>query len=399
MPESHDARRPLTWLVALICVALALIFWWWLSLERAPQASGSSPPVAVGRADVIERDLSATLNAVGDVEATDSIEIASLVTERITGLNFDSGDRVQQGDLLIQLDDRAEQQGLRAARVIVEQEQREFDRLQPLVRQGSIATQQADEQRNRLESARIELARLTAALEDRTITAPVTGVMGLSNLSVGEQISADTPLVTLDSIDRVQVDFSLPERELRRINRGMRVTARSVAWPDRVFHGEITTIDPRLDRDTRTVMVRARFDNPDLALRPGMLLDIALQLPEQRRLIVPETAIMGERDRQWVYVVVQREDGYRAHRVAVRVVERAPGWAAVHATNKDSPLRPGASVAVSGLRDISEDRDLVLDEDAARDTGALFQQAPSEQLPPEQARGDDRVMPSETTAP
>ncbi len=402
MPEHHDARRPLIWLAALIPVALALIFWWWLSLERAPESSGPASPVAVGRAEVIERDLSATLNAVGDVEATDSIEIASLVTERITGLHFDSGERVNQGDLLIQLDDRAEQQGLRAARVIVEQEQREYDRLQPLVRQGSIATQQMDAQRNRLESARIELARLTAALEDRTITAPVSGVMGLSNLSTGEQISADTALVTLDSIDRVQVDFSLAERELNRVTEGMAVTARSVAWPDRVFHGEVTTIDPRLDRDTRTVMVRARFDNVDLALRPGMLLDIALVLPARRRLVVPETAILGERDSQWVYVVTppseETQDHYRARRINIRVVERAPGWAAIEVVDDNRSLRPGASVAISGLRDIAEDRDLVLDDTAARDTGALFERTTHEPAD-EPAASDDHATSTQASAP
>ncbi|ART63412.1 efflux RND transporter periplasmic adaptor subunit [Kushneria marisflavi] len=391
MSESHDARRPLIWLVALIPIALALIFWWWLSREQAPERVGTPSPVAVGLAEVIERPLSATLSAVGDVEATDSIEIASLVTERITGLHFDSGERVKRGDLLIQLDDRAEQQGLRAARVIVEQEQRELDRLEPLVRQGSIATQQRDAQRNRLESARIEAARLTAALEDRTITAPVSGLMGLSHLSVGEQISADTPLVTLDSIDRVQVDFSLPERELQRVSEGMAVMARSVAWPGRVFHGEVITIDPRLDRDTRTVMVRARFNNPDLALRPGMLLDIALLLPPQRRLVVPESAIMGERDRQWVFVVTSEADHYRAHRVDINVLERGPGWAAIETITDRRTLKPGASVAISGLRDIGEDRDLTLDETAARDTPALFEQ-------PGQA-SDETVPASETSTP
>lgn len=389
MSEPHDARRPLIWLMALIAVALALAFWWWLSHERTPEETGAPSPVAVGLAEVIERDLSATLSAVGDVEATDSIEIASLVTERITGLYFDSGERVNRGDLLIQLDDRAEQQGLRAARVIVEQEQREFDRLQPLARQGSIATQQVDAQRNRLESARIELARLNAALEDRTITAPVTGVMGFNNLSTGEQVSADTPLVTLDSIDRVQVDFALPERELRRVDKGMAVTVRSVAWPDRSFHGEVITIDPRLGRDTRTVMVRARFDNPDMALRPGMLLDIALRLPAQPRLIVPESAVMGERDRQWTWVITARDDDYRAHRVAIEVLDRGPGWAAIAPESDDSLLRPGARVAVSGLRDIGEGRELVLDENAARDTQALF----------EPASNEDHATARETTAP
>ncbi|SPJ32112.1 efflux RND transporter periplasmic adaptor subunit [Kushneria phyllosphaerae] len=389
MLESHDARRPLIWLAALIPVALALIFWWWLARERAPEDAGTPSPIAVGVAEVIERDLRATLNTVGDVEATDSIEIASLVTERITGLHFDSGERVNKGDLLIQLDDRAEQQGLRAARVIAEQEQRELDRLQPLVRQGSIATQQADAQRNRLESARIEAARLTAALEERTITAPVSGLMGLSHLSVGELISADTPLVTLDSIDRVQVDFSLPERELQRVTEGMRVMAHSVAWPGQTFPGEVTTIDPRLDRETRTLMIRARFDNPDLALRPGMLLDIALLLPARQRLVVPETAIMGERDRQWVYVVTQTAEGHRAHRVEINVVERAPGWAAIETTSEDNSLKPGASVAISGLRDIGEDRALVLDETAARDTHALLEARPA----------NERTAPSETPAP
>lgn len=377
MSDHHDARHPLSWLTALTLPVLALACWWWLSHARAPDGAHSTSPVSVGRAEVIERQLSETLSGVGDVEASDALELASLVTERITALHFESGEQVTQGDLLIQLDDRSERQALRAARVIVEQERREYNRLLPLARQGSIASQQVDAQRNRLESAEVEMARLTVALDDRAIEAPITGILGFRELTEGELISAGTPLVTLDSIDQVYVDVSLSERELTRLTNGMPVWASSVAWPERRFAGEVATIDPRLDRDTRTITVRTRLDNPDMALRPGMLLNIHLALPEQRRLVVPETAIMSERGDQWVYALTPDDDHLRAHRINVAVIERAPGWAAIavqeQSVASDSPaLEAGDFVAVSGLRDLDDGRRVTLDDAAARDTQALF---------------------------
>lgn len=372
MSDSHDARRPLAWLGALAAIALALGLWGWLSRPDGAPPASSPAPTAVGQATAIERTVSETLTGMGDVQALESLELSSLVTERITAIHFDSGERVEAGELLIQLDDRHERQQLRAARTVAEQEQREFERLEPLAQQGAIASRQVDEQRNRLDNARAEVERLRIALDDRAIQAPVSGVTGFRELTEGEMIGAGTPLVSLDHLERVYVDFPLPERELPRVATGMAVRGESIAWPERVFEGEVDTVDPRLDSDTRTLTVRARFDNPALALRPGMLLEVTLMLPPQRRLIVPEGAIMREGSESWVFALETHDDQRRARRVPVRIAQREPGWVAIEPL-EEGALAPGAQVAISGLRDLGDGHRVVLDDSAARDTRALFE--------------------------
>ncbi|MFC0269078.1 efflux RND transporter periplasmic adaptor subunit [Kushneria aurantia] len=375
MPDTHDARRPLAWLAALVLIALALlVLWWWFYRDSAPTEQRAPEPVAVGVAPVIERDVSASLSGLGSVLASESLNISSLVSERIADIRFESGQQVARNDILIQLDARQEREELRAARLVAEQERRELQRLEPLASRGAIATRQLDEQRNLLNNAEAEVARLEVALEDRTIRAPVDGVVGLADLSPGEMISAGTPLVTLDRLSRVHVDFPLPERQLGQVAIGMTATATSPAWPEQRFKGAIVAIDPRLNPDTRTLTLRAAFDNPQQRLRTGMLMEVAVQLPAQLRRIVPETALMSEAERHWVFMLAEDDAGMFVRRVPVAVVTRRPGWAAV-TPGGETPLPPDARVVVSGLPRLDAERRVVLDDSAHLDTALLFQRS------------------------
>ncbi|OHV08684.1 efflux RND transporter periplasmic adaptor subunit [Kushneria phosphatilytica] len=370
---SHDFRQPRTWLVALLLLGMSVALGWWLLRPQVSQQAASPAPAPVGVASVIERAISDRLEGMGSIQARDALSLASLVTERVDEVLFESGDRVSKGELLIALDDRTEHFELRAARVALEEAEREYDRIEPLVRRGSVASQRLDELRTRRETARVDVARLEQALDDRAIRAPVDGVMGLRDVSPGQLVTPGEQLATLDRIDRVHADVPLPEKTLSRLATGMSVTATSVAWPDTTFTGHISAIRTRLEAGTRSLMARARFDNAEGRLRPGMLLHIAIETPAERQLIVPESALVGENLQTSLYrLAAADDDGIRVERLPVTVRQRRPGWAAVSAEN-GGILKPGDRIVVSGQRQLGDGRRVTLDEDAGSDTAALFE--------------------------
>ncbi|RKR03347.1 membrane fusion protein (multidrug efflux system) [Kushneria sinocarnis] len=369
---SHDLRRPHAWLMALLLLCSAVLLGWWLLHAQAPRQASTPDPVPVGVAEVIERAISDHLEGMGSVQARDALSLASLVTERVDEVLFESGDRVSKGDLLIALDDRTERFELRAARVALEEAEREYDRIEPLVERGSIASQRLDELRTRRETARVDVARLEQALDDRAIRAPVDGVMGLRDVSPGQLVTPGEQLATLDRIDRVHVDIPLPERTLATLETGMAVSATSIAWPGTTFSGRISAVRPRLEAGTRSIIARARFDNPDGRLRPGMLLHITIETPAERQLVVPESALVGENLQTSLYRLTSAgNDALRVERVPVSVHQRRPGWAAV-AAESGSTLEPGDRIVVTGQRQLDSGRRVTLDEDAGSDTAALF---------------------------
>ncbi|WP_106475696.1 efflux RND transporter periplasmic adaptor subunit [Phytohalomonas tamaricis] len=369
----HDVKRPLAWLVALVLIALAALLYWGLPQVTTPQSTTTRPPTTVGAADVIARELGRHFESVGDVKAEESVDLAALVTERVARIAFSEGQRVKRGELLIQLDDRTERYELQAARVALDEAEREYARLKTLSERGALSRQQFDAQRTLLETAKVDVARLQEALNDRAIEAPFDGVVGLRRLSVGSLVSPGEVLATLDKLDSIKVDFTLPERYLTSLTVGAPVTAASVAYPDRRFRGRIATLDTRLAAETRSVVARARFDNPDGLLYPGMLLTLDFSTPAERRLIVPETALQSENDRHYVYRIDRNEEGLTAQRIAVNVVQREPGWVALQAI-EGAELDTSDRVVVSGQQKLSDAARIQINEEGSRDTQALFEE-------------------------
>lgn len=371
--DRHDLKRPLAWLIATALIIVGALLYWRLPQTTTPDSAAATQPPAVGVADVITRELGRQFESVGDVLADESVDLAALVTERVTRIPFHEGERVARGELLIQLDDRSERYELQAARVTLEQAQREYERLKTLSERGALSRQQFDAQRTLLESAQVDVARLQEALSDRAITAPFAGVVGLRNLSVGALVTPGEVLVTLDKLDSVKVDFTLPERYLTELAVGVPVTATSVAYPGRRFAGRIVALDTRLAAETRSVVARARFDNPDLLLRPGMLLALTFSTPAERHLIVPESALQSEGDSHYVYRITGEADAPHVERVAVRVALREPGWISLRPAG-DATLAAGDRVVVSGQQKLRDAAQVTISAAASRDTRALFEQ-------------------------
>jgi membrane fusion protein (multidrug efflux system) len=210
-----------------------------------------------------------------------------------------------------------------------------------------------DTQKSIRDAAEARVAQMQSDIGDRRVRAPFAGVLGIRQISPGTLLTPTTVIATLDDVERMHVDFQVPEVELASLTTGDKVQATSVAWPGRTFEGEVSTIDARIDPATRAVTVRADFANGDHALRPGMLLDVRLFHPDRPALVVPEIAVVQVGRDSFMYRIkaddtVERVDVVTGARRA-GVVEIKQGLQAgqrivVDGTGK---LRAGLKVAAS----------------------------------------------------
>ncbi|MDO6708210.1 efflux RND transporter periplasmic adaptor subunit [Photobacterium sp. 1_MG-2023] len=252
---------------------------------------------------VVRQEVSRLVEALGTVKSRESVQITAKVTEKVDRVHFEDGQQVNAGALLVTLTSGEQQAKVRAAQANLREQQREYRRIEGLVRKNTVARSELDKLRTGIEVARAILAQNQAELEARTIVAPFAGLLGFRQISLGALVTPGMVVTTLDALDTVKLDFSVPERFLGQIQSGARVNGRVAAFPDQVFSGQVTGLNSRVDPQTRAVEVRARVDNPQLLLRPGMLMTLALTLEARSGLVVPEEAIIPRQTEHFLMVV------------------------------------------------------------------------------------------------
>ena len=318
---------------------------WWLQQGDTAGARATLPPSAerdhrtpVRVATVAPREFETVVEALGSIAAGESVIVRAPVTGRVEALLFEDGDRVEAGDVLVRLRSTEERARRDEARVRVDEASRELERVRDRVQDGIVTQQEVDQQASRLAEARAALAAATAQVEDRTIRAPFTGTLGLREVSPGAMLTPDTPIVELDDIRTVRLDFPVPERFASAIELGMQVAGRSASGR---FEAGVIALSSRIDVATRTLNVRAVADNPEERLRPGMLATVRLALDPQQAPAVPEGAVVQTADQHFVFRL--QEDG-TVSRDRIRVGRRAPGWVEVL-----DGLEPGETVVSEGV--------------------------------------------------
>ena len=286
-----------------------------------------------------------TVTAVGTARAHRAVDLLPQSGGRITRIAFQPGDRVAEGQVLLDLDSRAEQADLSAAEATLAEAQAGFDRQQSLNRTGSASDAAYQTARAELLRAEAERDRALVTLEDRALRAPFAGIVGLTDLVEGQVIDTATTVATLDDPSTILVDFAVPETLLPRLQRGQRVGLTSAAWPGRVFEGDIVHIDSRVDAATRSLALRAELDNRDGALAGGMFLQARLVLDERRRPALPENALTVEGDR----TLVMLAEGGTARQAAIVTGQQQDGLVEVV-----SGLPPSAQVIVTNLHRVAD---------------------------------------------
>lgn len=275
--------------LALLVLVSALMA---CSRDGGKGGAEGAPTVTVTSTRVAAQPWSDSIEALGTATANESLMITAKVTETVVRVNFEDGDQVEAGQVLVDLSGKVELAGLAEAAAAYRETQQQFQRAQQLIAQKLIPTSQLDSQRASMESARARLDATRARLSDRVITAPFSGVLGFRRVSPGSLVTPGTVITSLDDVSVIKLDFSVPEHFLPALATGQTLVAHSVAFPGRDFIGALRTIGSRVDPMTRAISLRAEIANPDLALRPGMLMTVRLSLPERQALAVPEIAVI-----------------------------------------------------------------------------------------------------------
>ncbi|HZV22625.1 MAG TPA: efflux RND transporter periplasmic adaptor subunit [Luteimonas sp.] len=297
-------------------------------------------PVAVTTAVLAPRPFNDALQALGTAQARESVTITAKVSDVITRLAFDSGQRVRAGQLLADMNSRAQQADVAAAEAALRDAEQQLRRGGELASAQLIARGQYDTLRANRDAAAASVQARRASVADRTITAPFAGVLGLRQVSLGALVAPGTVITTLDDDSTIKLDFTLPEAALSSIARGQAISATSDAWPGVAFDGHIADIDSRVDPETRAVRVRAELPNSDGRLRQGMLLRVQVQLPTRQALVLPELAVQQEAEQSSVFRV--GADG-KVEQVPVKLGTRREGVVEVV-----SGLKAGDRIVVEG---------------------------------------------------
>ncbi|WP_448658173.1 efflux RND transporter periplasmic adaptor subunit [Sphingomonas sp. CJ99] len=309
-----------------------------------PAAKGRAAPLVTASTVSQERFVE-RIEAVGTARANEQVTLAAPVTERIERLAFDDGDFIRRGDVVAVLARGQETAQLANAQARASEAEKQLARLSEL-RQRGFATQSAlDAQTALAAQATAQAAEARASIGDRVLRAPFSGYVSLRNISAGAIVSAGTEVATISDLSVIKLDFSVPETLLSAIRKGQPIEARAAAYPNELFRGNIDVIDALVNPETRAVTVRAEIPNPDARLKPGMLLTVVIEASARTASAVPELAIVGDGDENFVFVV----DGGKAKRVPVRTGIRQNGKVEIL-----SGLPAGSRVITEGVVKVAD---------------------------------------------
>ncbi|MBQ4811996.1 efflux transporter periplasmic adaptor subunit [Pseudoalteromonas luteoviolacea] len=323
---------------AFILMLIALCGYLYFPASQGDDTKRQAKPVQVVVYKASTQNREITLNAIGSARANQAINITSSHSDYIDELMFSDGQAVSRGQKLAQLQNQQELLAVKELTINLKEQQRQLVRLTELAKTQSTARSQLDTQRSKVDALSTQLQATKLKLAEMEVYAPFDGILGKRLVSIGSYVDDNTPLTTLDDISTIKVDFQLPEKYLAQLSLGMQTSVTNAAYQDTRFIGQISHIDPRIDETTRSIQITADFKNSDLRLRPGMLLNVAVQLQQLNALILPEKSIIPRQDRHYVYVV---EDS-KVKQQQVTLLNRFTGWVAVDG------LQPGQLVITEG---------------------------------------------------
>ena len=250
-----------------------------------------------------------TIEVLGVAKGIQSVTLAAAATQLVERVRFSDGQYVQRGAILVELKDTEQGAGVTQAEARLTQAQRAFDRYRQLGERGFASKAAIDQHEANFRSAEADLAVAHARASDRVIRAPFAGVVGLSDIAPGSLINPGAPIVTLDDLSRVRVDFQVPERYLAQLSEGQDVLATVDAYPGDTITGQIAKHVTRVDERTHALTARAEFLNLKGRLKPGMLVRVSVARGERESLSAPESAVSVQGDSPFVYVLLATDGG------------------------------------------------------------------------------------------
>jgi membrane fusion protein (multidrug efflux system) len=290
------------------------------SAKGGPGGGPRTPSVIVDRAT--RTQIVDSIEAVGTARANEQADLNSTVTERIERINFTDGQYVQRGAVIATLVRSEQGAALNESQARLREAQLQLARLKQLQAQGFATKARIDEQQANVDIARAQAQGASSQINDRVIRAPFSGYLSLRRISAGTVVNAGTTIATIVDHSAIKLDFTVPETFLPALKPGLEISATAAAFPGEQFRGRISSVDPLIDPVSRAATARAILPNPDLRLRPGMLMTVDIRAPARDALTVPELAVIGEGSGAYVWKVAPDDT---ANRVEIRAGTRRDG--------------------------------------------------------------------------
>lgn len=315
-------------------------------------------------APVVMKQISDRVEALGTARATESVNITSNVTEKITRIDFEDGLQVKAGDILVVLDQAEEQAELKRAQAVRGERKLALQRLQQLEERKLTSPDEIDRTRLELEQADASITAIRSRISDRIIRAPFDGIVGLRDISVGALVETGDLIATLDDTSKIKLDFSVPSVFLSELKPGLKIKARAAALGNREYTGEVKSIDSRVDPVTRSIQVRALLLNPDGSILPGILMQVDLLRNTRQALVIPEASLLPLADKQFVMLRVDKDGKDTVEKKQVSIGLRLPGYVEILdglnegdqvVTHGNSKIRPGDVLDVMAVDNGSVD--------------------------------------------
>jgi len=336
-----------------------------LQIERmiAQGKQFSPPPEPVTTAVARKETWESLLTAVGSLEAVQGVIVTAELSGKVERIGFEPGTKVKTGELLVQQDISAENAQLRAAEANLTLAKIDLERKSKLLTQKTISRSEYDNAEAVFKEAAAQADTIRAAVKKKTIRAPFDGRLGIRLVNMGQVLKEGDPIVSLQSIDPIFVNFSLPQQQLAQVTSGLTVQVTTDALPGQVVDGKITAINPQVDTATRNIQMQATVANPEERLRPGMFVNVAVVLPARKDVLaIPATAVLYAPYSDSVFVVEEKKEekngqsGQVVRQKFVRLGEKKGDYVAVV-----SGLEEGDTVVSTGVFKLRNGQSVVMD--------------------------------------
>lgn len=326
------------------------------------------PPEVVTAAKAQPDSWESLITAVGSLEAVQGVVVTAEMTGKVTAIAFEPGTRVKAGDLLVQQDVSAETAQLRAAESAVALAKINFERSKKMLSTKVVAESSYDNAEAQLKQAQAQADTFRAAIAKKTIRAPFSGRLGIRLVNIGQIIKEAEAIVSLQALEPIFVNFSVPQQQLPQIRLGLEVRITSDALPaGQVVTGKITALNPNVDAASRNIKVQATVANSDELLRPGMFANVAIVQPIQNPVLaIPATSVLYAPYSDSVFIVenAKAEEGGKAGKVVrqqfVRLGEKRGDFVAVL-----SGLKAEETVVSTGVFKLRNGQSVVVDNSLA----------------------------------
>jgi membrane fusion protein (multidrug efflux system) len=345
------AKRLIIVLVVAAAVIAGLGFVKFRQIETAVQASAFQPPPEAVTSVVAHREVwPATMTAIGTMEAVHGVIVAADLPGTIARINFNSGQAVKEGEILVELDTRQERAQLASLEAQRDLAKTNFSRMQELVNAGVISRQDFDQATSQQKATEANVAEIRATIARKTIRAPFSGILGIRKVNLGQYLPAGSPIVSNQTLNPIYVNIGILQQSAAQVKVGRKLHVTTEDLAGKVFTGTVTAIDSDVDPTTRNLQIQATLPNPDCKLRPGMFVQAQLPVGAARSVIaLPASAINYAPYGDSVFVITDLKDpkgkSYRGVKQQFVKVEGSRG----DQVAVISGLNPGDEVVTSGV--------------------------------------------------